>query len=414
MNNKKILFTLSFLVFVDAIGAGIIFPIMPELFLSSSYGLISHHGWLYRDMLYGIAFASFPLAGFFGMPILGALSDIFDRRNIMLVGIIGIIIGYFLSAASIYFRSPYMFIFSRFETGFFAGTYIVANALITDISVNTSDKMNNLKWPVLASVLGFIIGPLLSTSVNLTNSYYALTIPFIIAAILAMINFIMIFSLISKNTSASLINNTGVKIFNGLASITFMFKTKSTSTLSYCYGIYQFGFGLFVQSISIFLASSLGYSTTHISLFFAIIAISVSITIIFIQPAIKERIKPKNVVVIFSLLMSSVLFIQGACVSFDFDFSSWFVWLSACAVYMCYPLMSTSYMAIFSDAAGKNNQGKVMGGIGQLYSSSWVTSGVIIGYLVHLHEASILILASTSICLSTLMFVTKKAHHEVN
>lgn len=59
--NKKILFSLCLLIFVDAIGAGLIFPIMPELFLNSEYGF-KVNSFLSSNILYGLSFGLFPLA----------------------------------------------------------------------------------------------------------------------------------------------------------------------------------------------------------------------------------------------------------------------------------------------------------------------------------------------------------------
>ena len=108
-NSKAILFTLCLFIFIDSISAGIIFPIMPELFLNAQYGLVSSNSFLSPQMLYGLAFALFPLAGFFGMPIIGSLSDYYGRKNLMIIGIFGICLSDVISCISIFSHNVYLF-----------------------------------------------------------------------------------------------------------------------------------------------------------------------------------------------------------------------------------------------------------------------------------------------------------------
>ena len=85
--NRMVLMSLCLFIFIDSISVGIIFPIMPELFLNHSYGLASSTTYLSPEMLYGLSFALFPLAGFIGMPLIGSLSDQYGRKNVIIISI---------------------------------------------------------------------------------------------------------------------------------------------------------------------------------------------------------------------------------------------------------------------------------------------------------------------------------------
>src|SRR5579859_7506764 len=75
-----------FTVFLDLLGIGLIFPIGP--FYATAFGATAF------DV--GLLFTLFSVAQFLTIPILGALSDSYGRRPVLLVGIAGEIVGYLL------------------------------------------------------------------------------------------------------------------------------------------------------------------------------------------------------------------------------------------------------------------------------------------------------------------------------
>ncbi len=140
MHSKKpklnsLLISLCVLIFIDSMSTGIIFPIMPELFLDPQYGFVSNHSWLSSGLLYGLAFALFPLAGFFSKPFLGKLSDQFGRRKVLLWGIFGISISDLLACLSIILKSPYLFLFSRVIMGFLQELMLLLMPLLQILGV---------------------------------------------------------------------------------------------------------------------------------------------------------------------------------------------------------------------------------------------------------------------------------------
>ena len=418
-NNKLILFSLCLLIFIDSIGQGLIFPIMPELFLDPNYGLITHVELISRNMLYGMAFAFFPLAGFFGMPLLGVLSDQFGRKKIMLVGLTGIIFGYMMSAISVWIQDPYLFLLSRLIEGFFIGTYTIANAAIADMKEGIQNKMDNFKWPILASVFGFILGPFFGSVVGLVNSDHALSIPFLIALLLSILNLIMIYILFPKDRVQVLLlgnpkTKVSIKIWQRLKSITYVFTARKLKFLSIGYILFQFSLGLFIQSISLLLASNYHYGTGKIGLFFMVMGIGVTLTILVIQPLIKRYIR-LNTCIYLSIIIMGLIFLSQCLVLFFDDFilidASIFFWASTFVLYLFLPLSSTGYMATFSERGSKDNQGRIMGGVGQILSLSWLMSALFIGKFVEVHESIILLVAF--ICLILSFYILNKFNKEV-
>ena len=78
---------LLFTVFLDLLGIGLIFPIGP--FYATAFGASAF------DV--GLLFTLFSVAQFLTIPILGALSDRYGRRPVLLIGVAGEVVQDFWS-----------------------------------------------------------------------------------------------------------------------------------------------------------------------------------------------------------------------------------------------------------------------------------------------------------------------------
>ena len=92
MAKKLSIATIFLIVFMDLLGLGLIIPILPALFVASNGPFHTPIG----ELVLGLLLASYPIAQFFGAPILGGLSDAKGRRPVMIISLLGTVIGYIL------------------------------------------------------------------------------------------------------------------------------------------------------------------------------------------------------------------------------------------------------------------------------------------------------------------------------
>lgn len=164
-------------ILIDCIGFGIIIPVMPDLIKSltgKSLSVASEYG--------GYLLAVFALAQFICSPVVGALSDKFGRRPVLLVSLLGMGIDYvFLSFAPTIF---WLFI-GRLIAGITGASFTTAMAYIADIST-PEKKAQNFGMVGVAFGIGFIIGPVIGG----LCSHWGLRVPFMVAALLSLINWL--------------------------------------------------------------------------------------------------------------------------------------------------------------------------------------------------------------------------------
>ena len=175
-------------VLVDVIGLGIIIPIVPQL-IENLTGLGINEASKYGGFL---VFA-FALMQFIFSPILGALSDQFGRRPILLLSLFGLGLDYILHA----FAPTIAWLFAgRIIAGIMGASFTTATAYIADIST-PEKRSQNFGLIGAAFGLGFIIGPIIGG----VASKWGTNVPFLIAAGLTLLNVIYGYFILPESLS---------------------------------------------------------------------------------------------------------------------------------------------------------------------------------------------------------------------
>ncbi|HVS13479.1 MAG TPA: TCR/Tet family MFS transporter [Thermoanaerobaculia bacterium] len=180
--------------FLDILGIGIIIPILPQLVRELAGGDIAD-----ASRYYGLIGSTYALTQFFCAPILGAFSDRFGRRPILLASLFGLGIDYIIQGLSP--NLAWLFV-GRVIAGVMGASITTVNAYIADISTPET-RARNYGLLGVAFGLGFICGPTLG---GLLGSVH-LRLPFFVSAGLCLLNwlygyFVLPESLPRENRSA--------------------------------------------------------------------------------------------------------------------------------------------------------------------------------------------------------------------
>ena len=163
-------------IFVDAIGIGLIFPIMPDLLADLGIQSVSDAA------LYGAALSMvYAVMQFLFLPILGNLSDQLGRRPVLLVGIAALFVDYVIMGVA----ANYALLFvGRLVAGVAGATVATATSYIADVSA-PDDRAKNFGVIGATFGIGFIIGPALGGLLGAID----IRLPFFAAAGFAGLNF---------------------------------------------------------------------------------------------------------------------------------------------------------------------------------------------------------------------------------
>jgi DHA1 family tetracycline resistance protein-like MFS transporter len=161
-------------VMLDMLALGIIVPVLPKLVIAFKGGDTASAATIYG--LFGTVWATMQ---FIFAPLLGAISDRYGRRPVILISTLGLGLDYLLMAAAP--TLGWLFV-GRTISGITSASYATAFAYIADV---TPQRQRAAKYGLLGAAfgIGFIIGPALGGILGGIN----LRLPFWVAGALSLL-----------------------------------------------------------------------------------------------------------------------------------------------------------------------------------------------------------------------------------
>ncbi|WP_299082600.1 TCR/Tet family MFS transporter [uncultured Ruegeria sp.] len=139
-------------VMIDAMGIGLVLPIMPQLIVEVQGGTLAN-----AAIWGGILSTAFAAMQFVFGPILGNLSDAYGRRTVLLVSLFVMALDYVVMAIA---GSIWLLLIGRLVGGITAATHSTAAAFMADVS-KPHEKAANFGLIGAAFGIGFVLGPVI-------------------------------------------------------------------------------------------------------------------------------------------------------------------------------------------------------------------------------------------------------------
>lgn len=175
-------------VMLDAMGIGLIMPVMPDLIREVQGGSLAQ-----AALWGGVLSTVFAVMQFLFGPVLGALSDRYGRRPVLLVSLVFMSLDYLVMAVA---GSMWLLLAGRIVGGITAATHSAAAAAMADLSA-PKDKAANFGLIGAGLGLGFVAGPLIGGLLG----EFGPRAPFYAAAVLAAANFVFGFIVLGETVT---------------------------------------------------------------------------------------------------------------------------------------------------------------------------------------------------------------------
>jgi len=249
---------------LDAIGIGLIFPVMPDLMVEvtgKSLGEAALWG--------GVLTASFAVMQFLFGPIVGNLSDRFGRRPVFLVSLVVMVLDYLMMAVA---HTIGLLLAARVVAGIAAATHSTAAAYVADITA-PDDRAKRFGLIGAAFGLGFVAGPLIGGLLAVIDT----RAPFYAAAALALANLVFGYFILPESLAPHLRRPFSLARANPLSSFTAIRRLPGLKFLLLVSFIYAVTFNVWPALWSYYGKEAFGWNATWIGLSLALFGICMAL-----------------------------------------------------------------------------------------------------------------------------------------
>ncbi|MEM7544602.1 MAG: MFS transporter [Pseudomonadota bacterium] len=333
---------------IDAIGVGIVFPIMPDL-MDRVGAASTAEGALWGAIMMSAYAAAMLLFG----PIIGSLSDAYGRRPILIAALVTLTLDYVIMALA---ETYWVLLMGRVVAGMAGATYITATAYISDM---TRPEERGAAFGMIGAAfgLGFILGPAIG---GLASGWH-ITAPFWIAAGLSALNVAFGFFILPESLKPENRRPFGRRDLNPLATIFRAFFIPGLAIPLICIFVFEFANLVYPTLWAFWGREVFGWDGVTIGLTLTAYGILIAGVQAGILPLLTRRLGDLRTLII--AIVASII----GLISFGFAGS-------VLAVAVILPIAALSDMAppvltaFAANAVGEDQQGHVQGVIASLAS----------------------------------------------
>ncbi len=348
---------LLFVVFIDILGQGLVFPIINSLIMDPTSGFLpTDTATSVRHLNYGLVIGIFFLCWFFGAPYIAKLSDVIGRKPAILICLFGALAGYAITIVSLYIDSLFLLILGRAITGLTAGNQPIAQAAMIDGSVDDTDRGRNMGYIITGVSFGLVGGPLIGGFLSdpvLIGSLASLKLPFYAAFVLVMIAiFLVVFAFEDSRQERAPFEFKPLEVFEILWRVTRYPLVMRILSVFLFFHIANVTFYVFIEN---YMTSRFGYQTFGNSMVMLVIGFALAGSSTFlVTPALarfsKQRIVAVNLVV-WALSAAAIIVIPVG----------WLCFIPIFCFYFIFGITYPTLLSMFSGAVSDEEQGWVMG-----------------------------------------------------
>lgn len=249
---------------IDSMGIGLILPVMPALLKEVSDIALADAA-LYG----GVLATAFAVMQFLFGPVIGALSDRFGRRPVLLISLFVMSLDYLVMAVA---GSFWLLFAGRIVGGITAATQATAMAYVADIS-KPEEKAARFGLVGAAFGVGFVLGPLIGGLL----AEFGTRAPFYAAALLAALNMIMGFLVLPETVTDAKRRPLTLRRTNPFGAFLHVGQTPGLGRLLLLFFLYQVAFVVYPSVWAYFTEERFGWSPGMIGLSLAAFGISIAI-----------------------------------------------------------------------------------------------------------------------------------------
>jgi DHA1 family tetracycline resistance protein-like MFS transporter len=371
---------------IDALGFGLVVPIVPELVLKlSGLSVSGASGWV------GLLLTAFALMQFVCAPILGGLSDRFGRRPVLLLSLSGICANYLMLAWA---PSMTWLFLGRLIAGATAANAATATAYIADVTP-PAKRAGQFGLIGAAFGIGFVVGPAVG---GLLGSY-GLRVPFLVAAGLAACNVLYGLFVLPESLPLNLRRKFDWSRASPLGSLHLVMANRNLARLAIAWGSIWFAIGALQSTFVLANGVRFGWDTQQNGLALAVAGLGSAVVqgllVRRVVPAMGER----------RAAITGGLIVAGGYLCIGLAPFGWVVILGI-VLQSVGAITSPAIQGMVSAAAAADRQGETQGALSSVQGLTAIISPLVASYIfaIFTGEGAIVLLPGAPFLTSVLAY----------
>ena len=362
--NKRLAFTFIIITLtIDAMGIGLIIPVMPDLLQQIEGGDLGN-----AAIWGGILATVFAVMQFIFGPTIGSLSDRFGRRPVLLVSLVIIAVDFIVMGLA---HSIWLLVFTRIIGGIAAATQATAAAFISDISTPENRSAN---FGILGATfgVGFVLGPLMGGLLGEVG----LRVPFFAAAALATLNLILGYFVLPETVTDQTRRPFDIKRANPLGALTQIRLIPGLSRFLLAFFLYEFVFYVYPAVWVYYAKAQFGWDSGMLGVSLASFGISVAV----VQGILIRRILPwlgERRTIVLGFIFSIGIFVVLGFLTSGF----WALLLAPISALGS--VVIPAMRGIFANKAEANQQGEIQGIVSSTQSLAVIFAPLVLTYVFY-------------------------------
>jgi MFS family permease len=281
---RSTLFAVMLVSLLGTAGVALPYPVLSPLFLDPALAndMTGFLG-LPPKILLGLLLALYPLGLILGGSVIGAMSDLYGRKPVLIISLFAAVAGYGLTGYAAAIESYPLFALARFLTGTCEGNIAVSRAVALELhpAINRTRAISLL---YATSYSGWLVGPLAGgylMTLGVPNVFYIAAGVTLVATVVA--QFAIVPQPAPKRGTIRLLES--MRRENSLG----LWRVRAMQPLLIYHLLYTLGLNAFYEFYPLWLVESFGFSSVQIGWGTAAITVSMIIASVYAVSPMENR-----------------------------------------------------------------------------------------------------------------------------
>jgi predicted MFS family arabinose efflux permease len=392
------LFILYVVIFVGFIGYSLMITVFTPMLLDAKSAIIpAGTPTAHRTILLGILLCLYPLGQFLGSPIVGALSDRFGRKPVLMISLAATTLWYVVIAIALDASSFALLCVASFFAGLSEANIVTAQSAISDV-IGADDRNRYFGYIYMSVSAAYIVGPLVGGKLadRSLASWCGYATPFWIVFGLLIVTIVATLAIFVETCPRE--KRQRVSYFEAFTNLAWVFRNRGLRAIYLVnFLLYLAIFGFF-RCYPMYLVDEYKLGVSRVSEFIAWVGVPIVLANIWLTGALSRHFSARTMTLWSGLLTG--IFMIVVVIPRPLNAA----WITLFATSMALALCLPSCATMLSLSASEAEQGRVMGNNQALQVGAEALSGLVGGLLAAvIVKLSLIVLGGVAIVAGLLL-----------